>query len=489
MLKLLPLVAMLLFAVAAEDAQAGKLKLPKFGASKETTEEEAVETDGADDLADKCSDAAHWINIALDDVTTEPGALSQSVNSRDKVLKLPSTTGMEKYAQVWEKIDQSKRGDQACGDSVEKWDAALGRIAEYASYLAGEIPKVLDGVWRLQQDGDLVGAVKEAEMAVALAQVGTSLDSGNEEMAAALVSAEARRGEAMAAWEKSLSGPFHAEHLGQVVLFSVPTAPGKESADRIATSWRAGEPMYAVGYFMGSLNDMAGNPGGDARMEVAVFDPGSGSSQAIGHSHRTIDVAAAGATAYAVELWPADVNSPADAALALKMGEMLLQLPPRVHELEIRILASDPRDGGRTTGRFDPPASAIRVDTSDTEALRAAVATLREVYTSKQRMPKAKKTDAALSAQMMKAYSEAGWEEKTLRAVILESDWTYFHDEWNAIVSRTIRGTVAVQSAGGACTMYDGIFQQDALGGGKYSAATLNLITSDRPISCGNVSK
>ncbi len=439
-------------------------------------------------FSDRCGSAARALTHLAESLPNDPDQVWRS--QLDSILALQEHPAVAEYFAVEEAV--AADGGAQCGAAYEDLQAGMAALQTHGPTFGKAVTPLLDEARRVHAFPDLPSAIGYAEKAAALAEVALWLVADDEEVQARHAEAAAILASYRAEYASTLTGAFHAEHVGELFLASSPVTLGKEDPTTFGDRWTVGAPTWVAAYYPGTLDQMAGNTTGGARMELRLYEASDTYRQSAKLKYAwTVDAATATkATAMALELWPASPTSAKQLGLATKFGEFALSLPPGEHGYVLQLSATDPRDGGRTTGAVEGPIAGIVLEVpSDTGPARTALATLRSSWVESQRMPKAGRSDSTVQGQMMRAYSEAGWSEKPLRAVILDGDWTLFRDEWDRVVSRTTLGAVAVDPGKGECVVYRGVFQQDSIGGGKWSSATLQLITDDFPIACGNVSK
>lgn len=441
-------------------------------------------------FAQRCGAAARGLADLAESLPNDPDQVWRS--RLDDILALQEHAAVTEYFAVEEVVAADARGSARCGAAYEELQAAMAALQTHGPTFGKAVSPLLTEARRVYGFPDLPSATAYAQKAAALAAVALWLAEDDPDVQARQAEADATLAQYRSEYAKGLSGAFHAEHVGELFLASSAVNLGSEDPATFGDRWVVGAPTWVAAYYQGALDQMAGNNTGGARMELRLYEASDTYRQSAKLKYAwTVDSAAATkATALTVELWPASPTAAKQPGLATKFGEYVLSLPPGEHGYFLQLSATDPRDGGRTTGKFEGPIAGIVIEVpADPSAARAALSTIRSTWVASQRMPKAGRTDSALQAQMTRAYTEAGWKEKPLRAVVVDSDWTLFRDDWDRVVSRTTLGAVAVDPGTGECVVYRGVFQQDAVGGGKWSSATLQLITDDAPITCANVGK
>lgn len=274
-------------------------------------------------------------------------------------------------------------------------------------------------------------------------------------------------------------------------MYISPTAvaAGLPVPDGISTAWAVGTPVYLSAVFPQTLDVMAQSSTGAAVVHLNFYDANEEyHNSAAVKLEWTVDAATAGkSSAIVYELWPADPAKAADPKNAAKLGEWLLAQGSGSHAYYVDIVMVDPVEGSCSQNPI-PFGTFTFTMPSDTAAFTKAVAAVKTAYISGERMDKAAKTDSTLQSQMMKVYTESGWPEKPLRAVILDKDWDYYHDNWGNITSRRIHGEVAVDDGAGNCRVFIGVFDEEAAGSGKYTLPVMQT-TDDFDIACANVMK
>ena len=87
------------------------------------------------------------------------------------------------------------------------------------------------------------------------------------------------------------------------------------------------------------------------------------------------------------------------------------------------------------------------------------------------KLPIAKKKDAALESTMIKAIKDRGWEnESPIKVVIVEADWRIIRDYLGNILRREINTNVILKKNDGTCRLTDISFTQEFKGGNSYGA-------------------
>jgi hypothetical protein len=87
------------------------------------------------------------------------------------------------------------------------------------------------------------------------------------------------------------------------------------------------------------------------------------------------------------------------------------------------------------------------------------------------KLPIAKKKDAALEFSMIKAIKDRGWQnESPVKVVIVEGDWRIIRDYLGNILRREINTNVILKNNDGNCRLTDISFTQEYQGANKYGA-------------------
>jgi hypothetical protein len=87
------------------------------------------------------------------------------------------------------------------------------------------------------------------------------------------------------------------------------------------------------------------------------------------------------------------------------------------------------------------------------------------------KLPIAKKKDAALESSMVKAIKDRGWDnEAPIKIVIVEADWRIIRDYLGTILRREINTNVILKNNDGNCRLTDISFTQEYKGGNNYGA-------------------
>ena len=86
-------------------------------------------------------------------------------------------------------------------------------------------------------------------------------------------------------------------------------------------------------------------------------------------------------------------------------------------------------------------------------------------------LPVAKKKDAALEAEMVKAIKSRGWQNETpIKVIIVESDWRIVRNAFGVILRKEINTNVILKKTDGTCRLTDISFERPYQGNNKYGA-------------------
>jgi hypothetical protein len=102
------------------------------------------------------------------------------------------------------------------------------------------------------------------------------------------------------------------------------------------------------------------------------------------------------------------------------------------------------------------------------------------------KLPEAKKSDAALEAEMIGAIKERQWQnEAPVKVVIIESDWRIIRNAFGVILRKEINTNVVLKKNDGACRLTDISFIQPWQSGEKYGRTEVYGIgLMNSPIDC-----
>ena len=140
-------------------------------------------------------------------------------------------------------------------------DANLKRIHQF------HLPKIYKTKARLSgQEQALADAVAvamkkaknvdEALYALGLARAVRACQPANPHIAARIKEAQGLVESKLGAFAALMKGPFHREHMRELVAFSSAQSLGQEDAQRVVTELVPGKPLYLVGYLSESVKDL-----------------------------------------------------------------------------------------------------------------------------------------------------------------------------------------------------------------------------------------
>jgi len=104
-------------------------------------------------------------------------------------------------------------------------------------------------------------------------------------------------------------------------------------------------------------------------------------------------------------------------------------------------------------------------------------------------LPVAKKKDAALEAEMIKAIKARGWQnEAPIKVVIVEPDWRIVRNSFGVILRKEINTNVILKKTDGTCRLTDISFERPYQGGSNYGATIVYGVgMKDLPFDCDAV--
>ncbi len=105
------------------------------------------------------------------------------------------------------------------------------------------------------------------------------------------------------------------------------------------------------------------------------------------------------------------------------------------------------------------------------------------------KLPDAKRKDAALENEMIKAIKDRGWQNETpVKVVIVEEDWRIIRDAWGNILRKEINTNVVLKKNDGTCRLTDISFERPYQGNNKYgSTEVYGIGLKNIPFDCDAV--
>lgn len=104
-------------------------------------------------------------------------------------------------------------------------------------------------------------------------------------------------------------------------------------------------------------------------------------------------------------------------------------------------------------------------------------------------LPVAKRKDAALETEMIKAIKSRGWQNETpIKVVIVEPDWRIIRNAFGVILRKEINTNVILKKTDGTCRLTDISFERPYQGNNKYGATIVYGVgMKNLPFDCDAV--
>lgn len=104
-------------------------------------------------------------------------------------------------------------------------------------------------------------------------------------------------------------------------------------------------------------------------------------------------------------------------------------------------------------------------------------------------LPDAKKKDAALEAEMIKAIKARGWQnENPIKVIIIEPDWRIVRNDFGVLLRKEINTNVILKKTDGTCRLTDISFEKPYQGNNKYGATIVYGVgMKNLPFDCDAV--
>lgn len=161
------------------------------------------------------------------------------------------------------KGQEAKKGSEigVTTDGEEKINKAINAILRWRDKMETGQRECAKAVSMTIAQGDATthsADVKIAhyEMAALMARSFTSMFPDNPMFADVQKEAERAVDRGMQSLAHLFTGPFHRQHVNQIVLFKKPQQPGKENAADVVTEITPGQPVYAIAYFRQTVKEI-----------------------------------------------------------------------------------------------------------------------------------------------------------------------------------------------------------------------------------------
>lgn len=279
---------------------------------------------------------------------------------------------------------------------------------------------------------------------------------------------------AVATYAPNYPSDLHGQNAGKLLFSSQLMVHNKESQGQLKTSFKAGEPIYAMAYLDGNIKDFTyAGPG----LVLEVYVDGNYktdhrfSASKLSPEQMFVDI----------EILPDPSKTRHEGPESYAKG--LMSISPRKHQIEIRLVAG--LSGVIGVGKFELDASAgtapIRVLHEKYQAFNAANVCLQA----------SNRNDPALEKNMVAAFKATGWEQKPVKATIFDANWRIVkHSVTGRILYRAIRGELTAQSPKGYCLLYFMDYMQEYKGNGSYSSTVkVRQSLGSKRMDCKNLTK
>lgn len=279
---------------------------------------------------------------------------------------------------------------------------------------------------------------------------------------------------AVATYAPNYPSDLHGQNAGKLLFSSQLMVHKKENQGQIKTSFKAGEPIYAMAYLDGAIKDFTyASPS----LILEVYVDGNYKTD-----HRF------SASKLSAEQMFVDIEILPDPSKIRHEGpenyaKGLQSISPRKHQVEIRLVAG--LSGVIGVGKFELDASAGT----------APIAALHEKYQAFNAanvcLQASKRNDPALEKNMVAAFKATGWEQKPVKATIFDANWRIVkHSVTGRILYRAIRGELTAQSPKGYCLLYFMDYMQEYQGNGSYSSTVkVRQSLGSKRMDCKNLTK
>jgi hypothetical protein len=399
----------------------------------------------------------------------------------DLISQLSNRYGLN-YCQLAKQMDWSNRGPR-----YGRIIAAKDKSGEY--YDKGQVEITLrrlnDGITNnmLLANRDLEAAYKAtgaeaAEKAAAI--VATlecvllfDLDRKNSKARELLEEARALLASTSKKIDSAFKSPVGKQYAGKIVFSKAPIDPLRPNPKAFTTSFRTGDPIYAVAFFAGTVKEHLA--AGESLTAGGTVDGGP-LVMRITHGLVYRGLPDARPAQHDDTYWVLDLVPEAN-RLKSAMDPMGVvgyinyfdTLSPRHHKVS---LAFGSESKNLASGEFDldcAPGTAAYKPIAE-KALSAVVATIA--------FPKAIKRDPKVESQIKKLHNAT-------KVAIVDSDWTIERTRIGAITRRYVSAYYGYRGKDGNCYMGNGTFTQAYAGGGRYSKQVEEDSMNDSvPIMC-----
>lgn len=257
--------------------------------------------------------------------------------------------------------------------------------------------------------------------------------------------------------DDGIENDFHRKHLGEIV-FAKEAIDRKSATDAMLVKrFTVSDPLYLRPFLAHSLgntcifNDKGGQLDSHGGYQVSLTIDGKALAEPMIYRELSSDAARTWTTfRLAFNPRPDDTDQKRDDQA--RWADVVSALAPGEHAVRVQIWAVGDAAGSRSSKQ--PIAEGEFVLVTKAGDAVAGTATL----------PKPAKRDAALEKSMLAAITSAGWEEKPLKVVITDPDWTIERDHLGTVVARKIGTMIAVKTTAGKCRKFSLSFAQERTG-------------------------
>lgn len=253
-----------------------------------------------------------------------------------------------------------------------------------------------------------------------------------------------------------------------------------ELQDRITyqTSFEASEPLYGRIFLEKSLTRLSESQGIECqdniefRLKVFVNGENKGKLHEGSWSDRRWTTGQ-----ISLNLTPGDEVDWVNVGVPDKWAALVKGLPNGSHRITIEFYGGKGAYGGENDKCLKKYAEGSFILNKSGEMTSGKLKTL----------PAAKKSDAALEAEMIRAIKSRGWQNETpIKVVIIEPDWRIIRNPFGVIQRKEINTNVILRKMDGTCRLTDISFERPFLGNNKYGATIVYGVgTKNLPIDCG----
>ena len=286
---------------------------------------------------------------------------------------------------------------------------------------------------------------------------------------------------------------FHQKNASKIVFFSEKPVIGKEDFSKVKTSFKAGDPIWAVAYLPRPLDKYSIYMNRQQELKFAMgttTNPDGLDVENIGgHILRSLPTTAQErAKNYMIfQVYPDDLKKTAMNSLTAKnIAEAIQALEPTDYTMKVRFEYEGMRSND-IAGVFTLDCSEGREKAKQTATVFA------KAYWDRKQLPKPAMTDPALEQEILKTIQRfsdaAGWNVQFKKVVITLPTWqTLIDPNTGAIRGRIIEAACTAKWPNRDCGYQYFTFIQEHQGGGKYAEGLRRYSSGYRAaINCQNI--